>query len=524
MHSPIPKTAFGLLRRVARNLPPRRRLQFALIALLSLVAALGELASIGSVVPFLALLINPDSVLRNSTARYVVHLLGLKGAESLTFLITVTFCLAAVFAGAVRLLLYWVQARFSNAVGVDISDGIFRRTVYQPYAVHIARNSSEIISATIGKANQVVYGAIMPASLAIGSAVILVIVAIALAGFEPLVALAAIGGFGAIYGLIIVMTRTRLRNYSRLISREQTQMTRVVQETLVGIREVILDGTQELYCAEFRTTSRNFRRASAGVQFLGASPRYLMESLGMVLIAGLAYVLAGRGGGLRGAVPVLGAFALGAQRMLPSLQQLFMGITTIRSSIDSVNDALDLLEQPLPPVAVEGAAEVLPFKYEIRLKEVMFRYAEQGPWVLQGIDLCIPRGSSVGIIGATGGGKSTLLDIIMGLLAVNGGEVCVDGVKITDRNLRAWQRQLAHVPQAIFLADTTVAENIGFGIPASQIDLERVKMAARLARLDSTIEQWPEFLPAFPAPPWSSESAPCLSTYCSYAGGSLSSL
>ena len=489
---PQKQTVLNLLLRVFRNLSPRRRAQFYLLTALSVVAAFAELASIGAVIPFLALLTDPVAVLKHPAARSFANWLGITQGRPMMFAITAIFCIAAATSGAIRLLLYWAQAGFSNSVGVEISDGVFRRTVYQPYLVHLSRNSSEVIAAATGKANQVVYGALMPASLIMGSSTILLIVVAALIAYQPLVAITAVGGFGALYSAILVGTRGRLRDYSGRISREQGVMTQIVQETIMGIRDVLLDGTQEVYCRLFRDASISFRRASASVQALGVSPRYLMESLGMVLIAAMAYTLAGSGSGLQGAIPVLGAFALGAQRMLPNLQQVFFNITTIRSSHDSISDALDLLEQPLPRVQRFEAAAPLPFDREICLDSVAFKYGPDLPWVLQDINLRIPKGARIGLIGTTGSGKSSLLDILMGLLQPSEGLLRIDDEVISASNLRAWQAQLAHVPQSIFLADVSVAENIAFGQHPSQIDMERVRKAAGQAQIAQTIESWPQ--------------------------------
>ena len=486
------QTVLRLLLRVFRNLSPRRRTQFYLLTALSVMAAFAELASIGAVVPFLALLIDPIAVLKHPAARTLASWVGVTQERQMMFVITAIFCVTAVGAGAIRLLLYWAQARFSNAVGVEVGDGIFRRTIYQPYLAHLSRNSSEVITAATSKANQVVYGALMPASLIVGSSLILTVVVVALIAYQPLVALAAVGGFGALYGAILVATRGRLRNYSRRISHEQEAMTRVVQETIMGIRDVLLDGTQEVYCRAFRTSSISFRRATAGVQALGVSPRYLMESLGMVLIASIAYVLAGRGSGLQGAIPVLGAFALGAQRMLPTLQQLFLNITNIRSSHDSVSDALDLLEQPLPPRRDPESVIPLRFEREIWLDGVAFKYSPEALHVLRNISFRILHGTRIGLIGTTGSGKSTLLDILMGLLPPTEGRLAIDGEVICASNLRAWQAQLAHVPQSIFLADVSIAENIAFGQEPSSIDMGRVRTAAAQAQIAETIEAWPQ--------------------------------
>jgi ATP-binding cassette subfamily B protein len=211
----------------------------------------------------------------------------------------------------------------------------------------------------------------------------------------------------------------------------------------------------------------------------------------MILIASLAYSLAGDPSGIASAIPVLGALALGAQRLLPVMQQSYASWSYIRGGQATLGDALDLLDQPLPNHADALTLSAIPFKHSITLNNLAFKYTANTPWVLQsGLNLSIPKGSRIGLIGSTGSGKSTLLDILMGLLQPTQGSMSIDGVNINNQNYRGWQAHIAHVPQAIFLSDSTVAENIAFGEPAEQIDYRRMIQAAQKAQISDTIESW----------------------------------
>jgi ATP-binding cassette subfamily B protein len=221
-----------------------------------------------------------------------------------------------------------------------------------------------------------------------------------------------------------------------------------------------------------------------------------MEALGMLLIAGLAYSMAQQVDGITKAIPILGALALGAQRLLPLLQQAYASWTQINSGQSSLKDALDLLDQPMPNFAT-NPVERLPFNQNIVLKDLGFRYDDQAPQVLKQLNLTINKGSRIGFIGTTGSGKSTLLDIVMALLQPSEGTMEIDGQIITLANYRAWQDHIAHVPQTIFLADSTVEENIAFGVPRDEIDQSRVKWAAQQAQIAETIESWSKQYQAF---------------------------
>ena len=256
--------------------------------------------------------------------------------------------------------------------------------------------------------------------------------------------------------------------------------------------DVLLEGMQEVYSGIYSRADHALRRAGSSSGFIAGSPRYAMESLGLVLIALLAYGLSRRGGGAATALPLLGTLALGAQRLLPALQQAYGAWASIAGNRTSLAQVTQLLDQPLPPEASLPAPAPLPLRHSARFDAVRFRYSADGPWVIDGLNLTIERGRRVGVVGSTGSGKSTALDLLMGLLTPTEGEVLVDGAPITGSRIRAWQRTIAHVPQSIYLCDGTVAENIAFGVPPEAVDLERVRSAAHQAQIADFVESRPQ--------------------------------
>lgn len=281
-----------------------------------------------------------------------------------------------------------------------------------------------------------------------------------------------------------------------------------IQEGLGGIRDVLLYGTQHIYHSRFMSHDSAVRRAQASGEVIGASPRYIIEAVGMILIVVLAYWLSPRQGGLTGAIPVLGALAIGAQKLLPQMQLVYSSWSSINGSHNQLEDVLGFLEKPalyenyqsvffkanytkinqtkLPKDFSQSCQSPL-----LALRNVSFRYDDNTPEVLNNINLEIPKGSRVGFIGKTGSGKSTLLDLIMALLQPTSGQIEVDGIPLNEHNYRNWQLRIAHVPQTIYLSDATIAENIAFGVPLEQIDLSRVKIASTKAQLSDFIERQP---------------------------------
>lgn len=480
-----------LLSRLWYHISSRRRRQFVELLLLMLCASFAEIISIGSVLPFLGVLTSPERVFESSVAQPFINALELTAPEQLLLPLTIAFGVAALFAGFMRLLLLWASTRLSFATGADLSISVYRRTLYQPYAIHCARNSSEVISGISGKTNSAI-GVISQTLTIISSGVVLTSILIVLLTINPVMALSAFGGFGLIYLVIIRITRKQLSVNSKRIARESSHVIKALQEGLGGIRDVLLDGSQSTYCQIYLNADLPMRRAQANNIFISTCPRYAMESLGMILIGILAYSLSQQANGITSAIPILGTLAMGAQRLLPVLQQAYGAWTAIKGGQASLQDALELLDQPLPKYVDECVIQPLPFKHSISLNQLDFRYNQNAPYVLKQVNLKIDKGSRIGFIGKTGSGKSTLIDIVMGLLQPTEGTLEIDGQVVTSANNRGWQAHIAHVPQAIFLSDSTIEENIAFGVPKDKIDSQRVHQAAEQAQIADCIESWPK--------------------------------
>ena len=486
-HLPVTR----LLYRLWRHIGKRRQRQFCLLLGLMVLTAFAEIISIGAVLPFLGVLTAPERIFEISAIRPIIHVLALDTQEKLLLFLTMAFGISALVAGSMRLFLLWASTRLSFATGTDVSSNIYLRTLYQSYSVHVARNSSEIIDGITGKSNSVINNTIVPALTLIGSSVMIFAILTVLISIEPFIALISFGFFGLLYALIIRLTRKRLWINSKTNARDSTNVIKSLQEGLGGIRDVLIDGTQTTYCQIYRSADLPMRRAQASSTFIGVSPRYAMEAFGMVLIAGVAYYLAQQPDGLVKAIPILGTLAVAAQRLLPALQQAYSGWASIQSGRASLQETLELLDQPLPEYANQPMARPISFQQNIRLRHLSFKYSNEKPWIIRNLELKIVKGSRVGFIGKTGSGKSTLIDIVMGLLQPSEGVIEIDGRPICSSNCRSWQVHIAHVPQSIYLSDSTIEENIAFGISAKKIDHERVRRAAQRAQIADIIETWP---------------------------------
>ena len=466
-------------------------MQIGVLFCVMLAASFAELFSIGMVIPFLGVLTTPELIYEHRFVQPLVVFFDLKNPQDLLLPTTLIFVIAVLLSAAIRFSVVWLQTRVSMGIVTEMAVETYWRTLHQPYAVHISRNSSEIISSILTKVGGGIGATIGPLLLVISSALITAMILAALILFDPVVALSSFLGFGTIYAAIIFLTKKRLARDSLRISQASNEVIKVLQEGLGGIRDVLLDGTQSTYSSTYRNADIGLRKAQASIQIISSAPKYAIESLGIVVIAVLAYSLSTKPGGFVTVIPLLGALAIGAQKLLPVLQQAFSSWALIQGAREPLRDVLDLLDQPLPETSMgsQPRSEIA-YKREIRLEHISFQYTHQSPYVLRDICLSLPKGGRIGFIGTTGSGKSTLLDILMGLLQPTEGNLVIDEVALTPANRRAWQAHIAHVPQAIFLSDATIAENIAFGLPRDEVDLERVRTAARQAQISEAIESW----------------------------------
>jgi ATP-binding cassette, subfamily B, bacterial PglK len=477
--------------RLWENLTSQRRTHFILFLFLTFIGSLVEVISLGAVIPFLAALTNPEEMLVFPVISDVLFYFNLTNNNQIMLTLTIMFAGAAVFAGSIRLLILFVGLKLSFMSVHDLSVKIYYLTLTQPYETHLDRNSSEIIAGITSKASTV-SNVLQSVVTLINATLLIVLIIIALVILEPMIALISALGFGSIYLTITFFINERLRVNSENIANASTQSVKALQEGLNGIRDIILDKSEHVYCSIYNKADLQLKKSSANNMFMSVSPKSLIESLGMVVIASVALSLSGREGGIINSIPLLGALALGAQRLMPALQQVFSTWATIAGCRAPVLDVLDLLDQPIQPsVKLTNNSEKI-VERSIKLKDVGFKYASSKRLSLSRVNINFTRGKKIAFVGGTGSGKSTIIDIIMGLLRPTKGDVIIDGIALRDRQYGEWQSHIAHVPQRIYLTDATIAENIAFGIPADEIDQKLLKSVMVQAQLLDFVNNSPE--------------------------------
>ncbi len=479
-----------LISGIWKHISRKRKIQLVLLSLLMLFSGIAEIFSLAAVVPFLSVLSNPQYVWELPISQSFIKVLRLQSPNDLLLLITIIFSFAAIIAAAFRLINLWGNCRLASLIGSDISCKAYQKTLYQKYKFHLNRNTSSVVAATTTEINLTVstidYFLQLFTSFIVVTSIITTLVFI---NFK--VAFLASFVFGSAYLIMSILVRKRLNLNSKVIAFGINEQLKILQEGLGAIRDILLDGNQSTYLEIYRKADIPRRRRQADSQFLAVFPRYTLEALGLVLIAALAISLMYQNNNSYLILPTLGTLALGSQRLLPALQQFYAAWAAIKSNAQAVRQVLEILDLQIPKSESQIVKTSMKFEKNFVLKEVDFSYSNNPPFILKSINLEVCAGDRLGIIGKTGSGKSTIVDIIMGLVEPSKGDFLVDNKNIFDKNypqrIAKWRSNIAHVPQSIYLADRTIAENIAFGLYGNNIDMKLVKTCARKTQLDSFI-------------------------------------
>ncbi len=478
------------LRRFYSRLSRRRRWQLAALLLLMVITALAEVLSVASVFPLLSVLGNPQALLQSPRWQPLLMACQIKTVQELRLATALGFMAVLGVANGLKVLNLVGQQRLTAAISGDISSQVYYTTLHQPYSFHVQQNSSDLIQSVTGDVERLSAYVVMPlltflANLLLTPAVIMTLLLI---NWQMALFLGLL--LGLAYTIIFRSRQQALQRSSTLISEAGQQKVKALQEGVGAIREVLLDHSQPFFQQLYDRYDRQLRHLSSNNSIIASAPSYLMDFITMSAIALLA-MRPGSSSDYSQVVPMLGSFALGARRLVPALQVLFSSLTLINGAQASLSRVLLALERPIDPLSRRPAALPLGLEQELELAGVWFRYGPENSWVLQNLNLTIPAKTTVAFVGSTGSGKSTTADLILGLLQPQKGKILVDGVPLQGERLHQWQAAIAHVPQQIYLSDSTLTGNIAFGIPERQVDLSRVRWAAKLAQLAEFIEGLP---------------------------------
>jgi ABC-type multidrug transport system fused ATPase/permease subunit len=454
-----------------------------------LVTAMLETAGFASVTPFVSLVMNPDAVESNRRLKPIYDWFGF--ANSRSFLFTAGIVVLVLFLGTivVRAATSYAIVRFATMQLHAMACGLFAVYLRQPYEFFLQRNTAALSKTLLSEISDVVHGVLLPGMRFVAGAFIVLGIFVLLIAVEPVLSLVVAVGLGGTYALAYASTRGVVKRLGAGKTRANRERYVLTNEVLVGVKELRVLGREEGYLDRFRRPSLRHARYEARGTAIRELPRYAIEAVAIGgMIALLLFLISRRG--TDEVVPLVALYGLAVYRLLPTLQQMYANLSRLRFNWRSVNEVYeDMAGAGTEHVSGPASAPLqsLPLKRELHLSKVGYRYPGATRWALKEIDLRIPAGASVAFVGPTGAGKTTVIDVILGLLVPTEGELFVDGRSLGPGTTRAWQRAVGYVPQSVFLADDTITANITLGLPVEQVDQARVERAARAAHIHDFI-------------------------------------
>ena len=470
-----------------------RRQTWILLAVVTVMALFETLGTV-SIMPFLAVIANPTVITTNRFLAWVHGTLGFSGTDGFLVFLGVACFVLLIVSAAVRTAGLFFVNRFSvmrtHSIALRLLDTYMRR----PYAYFLSRNTGDMAKAMLSEVTMLVSQVFQPATSLLAQSILLLVLLTLLIAVDPVVALTMIGVLAFCYLVIYVSIRSYLERAGRERAAANNQRFRITSEALGGVKVAKLLGRERYYISRFAAASHRFTRLQAFTTTLSQVPRFTIEAVafGGIILLTLGLMLHYRnhpGGAIGQVLPLLGFYAFAGYRILPAIQGIYGALTQMRFGLAAIDVvSTDLADRDTLPLLPEAAPAPLAFRDAVDLCKISYRYPQAKGRSLHDITLRIPFGSTLGIVGSTGAGKTTLVDLLLGLLEPDEGEMRVDGTPVTRQNVRAWQADLGYVPQDIFLTDASIAENIAFGLPKAKVDMARVRESARLAQILEFVE------------------------------------
>lgn len=465
----------------------KRRGYYLLVLIVAM--ALLEMIGVASVLPLVMVLSNPEVIETNIYINMVYSLLGFESTERFMFFLGVAMLIALLSAITFKALVTYLMQRFIHMRGYALSRYLVESYLRQSYDYFLNRHSADLGKSILAEAHQVVKGALQPLMMLLaGSAVSLAIVVL-LFIVNPHLAAAITLGIVVGYGGIFLLSRRVLNRLGQRRVKANRERFEAVQECFGGIKEVKVTGLEGPYLKRFEGPAKTFARTQATAVLFKEIPKHAMQGIAYIGAFSVVLILMQQPGGMQDAAPTLAAFILGAQRLLPALGQLYKNLSLMRftdAALDNLYADIERLraDQTLSKKSLKKQlTKPMGLKRKIELEDLCYSYPGSEKNALRHISLTIPARSTVGLVGSTGSGKTTTVDIVLGLLNPVSGSLKVDEVTIGPGNVREWQRSIGYVSQQIYLADDTIQGNIAFGVEIEEVDQEKVERAARIANL-----------------------------------------
>jgi ATP-binding cassette, subfamily B, bacterial PglK len=480
-----------IVRMVFDLLEQRERVRLVWLLVLTVLMALVQMAGVASILPFMSLVANPEVIHENPWMNRVYALVGIPSTQDFLFFAGVVVLLLIAVGNAFSAFCNWFLLRFAWDLQHSLSVRLLAQYLGEPYSFFLNRNTSKLAKNILAEVREVINGVIQPALKMIAQTVVTLAILVLLLVVDPMVAVTAAVLLGGSFCAIYLIVRRKQVYLGKLRSRMNAQRFRTLSEALVGIKETKVLEREENFLQRFSGAAREYSRANASNAVISEIPKYALETLAFGGILVLVLYLIVNEENFGQAIAMMSLYALAGYRLMPSLQQVFNGFAKLRFYRPALESMHADLGRWTPLVTDQRPGDPLPFDRDIVVDGVSFRYPGTEEYVARDLRLRIPRNSSVAFVGSTGSGKTTLVDILLGLLDPEEGSVRVDGVPVGPSNVSTWRRKIGYVPQSIFLCDDTITRNIAFGLPDAEIDRDAVDRAARIANLHDFVGTLP---------------------------------
>jgi ABC-type multidrug transport system fused ATPase/permease subunit len=477
-------------------LSPLERKRAGLLMAMMLVMALFDMLGVASILPFIAVLANPALVETNPILSWAYQLsanVGVASVEQFLFLLGFILFVLLVFSLTFKALTTYAQTRFALMREYSIGKRLVEGYLHQPYSWFLNRHSADLGKTILSEVQTVIYNGILPLMTLLAQSA----VAIALLGLllmvDPLLAVSVGLVLGIAYGGILALMSGWLNTLGQARIQANQERYTVVSEAFAAAKEVKAGGLERIFIERFAKPAETYAKGQATAQVIAQVPRFALEAIafgGMLLV--ILYLMT-QSGSFAAALPIIALYAFAGYRLMPALQQIYVAVTQLKFAGPALN-ALHTDLMGLNPVEpYEQVFEPLPLNKCIELNNIFYQYPNANAPALNGINLSIPARSTVGLVGSTGSGKTTTVDLILGLLEPQEGTLCIDGQVVNVSNRRQWQKSIGYVPQHIYLADDTVSANIAFGLAPEMVDQQAVERAAKIANLhDFVVQNMPQ--------------------------------
>ena len=466
----------------------KRKVFYVLVLIMGM--AFIESAGVVSIMPFLAVLSNPEVVESNHYLKRLYDFTAASNKQNFILYLGFISLTIVICSTVFKIITQYAVNRFASLQRHYFATRLLKIYLQQNYEFFIQRNSATLVKNILSEVDQLIWAMILPALTLMSYGVVLISMVGILLLYDPVMAIATAFVLGLFYSGIYLLVRKKLVQIGQEFTEANQERYQTCQEALAGIKDVMINNARDGYIEQFEKSSRVFARHIATRDTLGQVPLNIIETVGYGCLIGLAMILVVSGKNVSHILPVLGLYGFAAYRMLPAAQNIYRSISQIKFS----EQVLAVLQ---PEFAFEELQQTthsnvklqkLSFEHSICLENIGFAYPNRlDQPVLKNMSLNIAKNSSLGVVGKSGSGKSTLMDIMLGLLQPQQGRVLIDGVELAERNIMAWRDLVGYVPQSIYLADKSVAENIAFGIPPSQIDFKQIDFVAKQAQIDDFI-------------------------------------